>query len=304
MLNTLSEAAKYWFIIHNPFFVFQYDENASLFDFSDNAKRLLRKLLRNRYGEYMKPLILAYFIRYDGNHKSGDIDEALWCIERHNYCVYLFAGRQADTNRADFNRVINQFFRGVFGHQGIVEMLNEEADKWLTWRNVFAHIHQNRANNKKFYDWNGAKYTLWEWEKFLEDDRSPILEDYSRVEVYPILTQTETFEIRLTLRSAKNQDRDSFEKLCYSLGNLSINKTQRANYEFARLRTNLSSGSYSDMEIANTYDEWTDRTILNRGIALLRFIENNWRISYSDISSDDLQSKAQTTPLKWSSSGN
>lgn len=103
LLDKLSEAVKYWFFIHNPDYIFKDVDNQKKFDFSDGIKTTLRKLLRNnKYGGFMKPLILAYFVNVSSNDDFYKIEEFLLAVERHNYCVYLLAGRQADTNYSNF----------------------------------------------------------------------------------------------------------------------------------------------------------------------------------------------------------
>ena len=244
LLDNLSEAVKYWFFIHNPDFDFKDEVDKKRFNYSDGIKTNLRKLMRNkRYGGFMKPLISAYFINFSSSDDFYKIEEFLLAVERHNYCVYLLAGRQADTNRADFSRAVNQFFRDNKSHYGIIEMIQEKTDNWLTWKNIFNHIHRNRAINKKFYDWNGAKYTFWEWERRLQGSNEPILTDDSKVETYLIFPDEGEYRGDASFAEVRRgRDRESFLKLCYSLGNISINKTQRASNSFVKMKSNMSSG--------------------------------------------------------------
>ena len=293
LLINLSEAVKYWFFIHNPDFNFENPDDKKKFNFSDKIKTTLRKLLRNnKYGGFMKPLILAYFINLSANDDCYTIEEFLLAVERHNYCVYLLAGRQADTNRADFSRTVNMFFRDNKSHYGIIEMLEEKTDVWLTWKNIFNHIHRNRAINKRFYDWNGVKYTLWEWERYLQRNNEPILTDDSKVEIYKIYDAEGEYRNDASFAQVRRgKDSVSLLKLCYSLGNISINKSQRASNTFGKMKSNMSSGSYSDTDIAENYREWTDKTIFQRGLRILEFIEERWNVAYSDIPASDLQLK-------------
>lgn len=293
LLDKLSEAVKYWFFIHNPDFDFNNTDNERRFNFSEGVKTTLRKLLRNsKYGGFMKPLILAYFINFSSNDNFYKIEEFLLAVERHNYCVYLLAGRQADTNRADFSRTVNQFFRDNKSHLAIIEMVQEKTDNWLTWKNIFNHIHRNRAINKRFYDWNGVKYTLWEWERRLQGNNEPILTDDSKVETYLIFPDEGEYRGDASFAQVRRgRDRESFLKLCYSLGNISINKTQRASNSYGKMKSNMSSGSYSDIDIAENYKEWTDKSILHRGLRILEFIEERWNVDYNDVPVGELELK-------------
>lgn len=278
LLDKLSEAVKYWFFIHNPDFDFKNFEDKKRFNFSDGIKSNLRKLLRNaKYGGFMKPLILAYFINISSREEFYKIEEFLSAVERHNYCVYLLAGRQADTNRAHFSRLVNQFFRTNKTHNSVVEEIKVKTDHWLSWNNVYDHIHRNRANNQRFWDWNGKNYTLWEWERYLQDEKEPILAEFSKIATYKVFPDNGSFVRDASFANVRRgKEWDSLLKLSYSLGNISINKTQRMSNSFNKLRESMSSGSYCDRDIVANYKEWSDKNIYDRGSRLLEFIERRW----------------------------
>ncbi|MDQ3748619.1 MAG: DUF262 domain-containing protein [Acidobacteriota bacterium] len=296
LLKNLSEAIKYWFFIHNPDYDFNRFYNQEKFNFSDGIRRTLRKLLRNRYGEFMKPLILAYFLRIFRENEYYKIEELLLEIERHNYCVYLLAGKQADTNRADFSRTVNQFFRENKKHDEVIEKIRIETNKELNWANIFNHIHRNRANNQRFYDWNGSKYTFWEWEQYLKSESESILKDYSKAETYLIFPDPDKssfYRDKSFGDVVKGRDRQSILKICYSLGNISINNKARNPNSYSKTRENLFNGSYSDIDIAEKYNVWTDKNILQRGLRVLNFIENQWNVEYNVSEGDAAQKRNQ-----------
>lgn len=291
LLDNLSEAVKYWFFIHNPDFDFKKTDDQKRFNYSNGIKANLRKLLRNnRYGEFMKPLTIAYFINFSSNEDFYKIEEFLLSVERHNYCVYLLAGLQANTNRAEFSRLTNKFFRDNLTHNVVLEKVAIETNIKLTWKNVSDHIHRNRANNQRFWDWNGKNYTLWEWEKRLQGNSEPILKDYANSATYQIFPDEGSYRGDASFAEVRRgRDRDSFLKLCYSLGNISINKTKRASSAFQKMKENMSKGSYSDIDVAQNYKEWTDKSILHRGLRILDFIEERWNVKFSDVSAGDLE---------------
>ena len=277
LLTSLSAAIKFWFFIHNP------KTEIAEFDYGVNIRLLLEKLLRNGYGEFMKPLILAYFLR---SKSHNEIEELLIKIERHNFCVYLLSGKQADTNRPQFYRIINQYFRpqGNFAHFFVISMLNEKTNDHITYENVFNHIHRNRVNNIKFYDWNGRKYCLWEWEENLRNGRNKLISDYSRAEI-DLIFPDENYRVRLDQTYSavrKQRNSDSINKLCYSLGNMTITQNARTPTTYNLLRQKLHNGSYTDREIASNYSNWTDENILNRGLSILNFVEQRWGVYIGD----------------------
>ncbi len=292
LLKNLSDSVRYWFFIHNPDYEFDRQQNQERFNYSEETRQALRQISRNRYGEFMKPLMLAYFVKIFHENEFYKIDQLLIDIERHNYCVYLLAGKQADTNRADFSRTVNKFFRGDQGHDEISEMINEKTDQWLTIDNVFNHIHRNRANNQRFYDWNGSKYTFWEWEQFLKGESEVILKEYANTETYLIFPDEGGFYRDASFADVrvKGRDRQNILKLSYSLGNISINNKARNPNAYPKLRESLLNGSYSDIEIAQNHVTWTDKSILQRGLNILFFIEGRWSVKFN-LSDSDLELK-------------
>lgn len=171
-------------------------------------------------------------------------------------------------------------------------MVQEKTDNQLNWQNIFNHIHRNRAINKRFYDWNGIKYTLWEWERRLQGDNKPVLLDYLKVETHLIYdVEGEYWNDASFAKIRGERDRENIKTLCYSLGNISINKSKRQSNTFEKMKLNMSNGSYSDADIAKNYNEWTDKSILHRGLRILKFIEERWNVNYSDISPNELELK-------------
>lgn len=280
LLLSLSISIKYWFFIHNP------KTELTNFEYCTNVRLLLEKLLRNTYGEFMKPLILAYFQK---SNAINELEELLQKIERHNFCVYLLAGKQADTNRPQFYRIINQYLRpqGLFAHSLVISMLKEKTEDHLNFDNIFNHIHRNRANNKKFYDCSRgimAKYCLWEWEENLRANRNHLISDYTKAET-DLIFPDEGVRVRLdqTYSGVRRQRNiENINKLCYSLGNMTITQNARLPNNYSTLRQKMHNGSHTDREIAANYSVWTDQAILARGLSILSFIEAKWGVSIGD----------------------
>jgi hypothetical protein len=284
LLDTLSDSVKYWFFMHFPDHNFTTEDDLSCFAYSDEIKELLKKIFRIRSGQFLKPMILSYFLKVELEHQEK-IQDLLDKIERHNYCVYYFAGHRADTNRAYFSRMINQVLIGNCNHEKLTYELSDYTEKWVKWADVFDHIHQNRANNQRFYDWNGLKYTLWEWEESLRGDGERLIKKFDGAQIYQIYQDNyhDGFPIR--------GKRERKEKLRCSLGNISIGRSARRPQPFPELKNNLAQGGYCEQNIAKNFDEseWTDKDIWSRGQKLLDFIEIRWKIHYTDLKEDELQ---------------
>lgn len=314
MLDALSEAVKYWFFMHFPEHDFTGEERIARFARDSEIREGLKKIFRvpNKYGRFLLPLILSYFLR---TQDAQQVREVLAAIERHNYCVYLFAGHNAKTNRAHFSRMANPVFRywhgkiykvsldsvrETFGgdlnpnnadeeknHQLVISELSVKTDRWLNWSDVFKHIHHNHAGNEKFNDWNGIKYTLWEFEEALRGDRQKLI-TYNTSHTYQIY-QGQLNDPSFPIKGSRERK----EKLRNSIGNISLGKTAKKFQSFPDLRNKMVQGGFCEQDLSANFsqNEWTDADIYNRGRMLLNFIEDRWNISYQDVSEADLDVK-------------
>ncbi len=161
----------------------------------------------------------------------------------------------------------------------------------------------SRANKrfdsgKGFYGWRDLRYFLFEYEfeKAVESNLQKV--DWSmftrverdKVTIEHILPQTPTkFYWSNTYRMFTDCE---IKQLSGSLGNLlplsqSINSSlQNDSFQDKKNppaigRRGYINGSHSEIEVAQQND-WTAQNILNRGLALLKFMETRWRLQLSD----------------------
>ena len=316
MLDALSKAVKYWFYMHFPEHNFTAERDKTRFNYSDEIKEMLKKIFRipNKYGRFLLPVILSYFLKTD--HQQ--IYELLKAIERHNYCVYLFAGRNAKTNRAHFSRMANPVFRfwdgeiyrthtdsireTFFGnvnqnsadmaanhaanHELVISEISVKTNRWVNWDDVYNHIHQNHAGNEKFNDWIGIKYTMWEFEEGLRGGRDRLL-NYASARTYQIYRGQADGSFQI----AGNRERR--EKLRFSLGNILIGRTERTLRQYSNLMDDPERRGFCERDCSETFNDeaWSEVDIFTRGLQLLAFIENRWEIRYSDVGEADLELK-------------
>ena len=152
--------------------------------------------------------------------------------------------------------------------------LNELLRKHSTFENINNHIHNNRQRNLKFYDWNGIKYLLWNYEAYLNKNTVNKIEDYSKFLIDVIFPEDESFSYDYP-NVRKGRQTQYLNTLKYSLGNITITTKKRVAMPFLKLKPLLQNGTQSDLEISINSD-WTDEIILSRGMKILKFIENHW----------------------------
>jgi len=274
LIETLSSSVKYWYFIHNP------QTKESCFEFSLSIRRVVDKIKRNKYGAFMRPLILAAFQR---GVSQNEMSNLLSRVERHNFCVYLLFGKQADANRPTFWRLANRYFRSDASYGEIMNTIEGKTKEHMSYENIFNHIHSNRQSNYRFLDWNGCKYFFWEWEEFLRDENERLIKEYTKAEldcIFPRVRKDQMHNSFIQVR--RSRDYENTEKFTYSLGNITLTKLNLTIYDYYKMRTKLYTGGYDNQKIARDYEEWTDQSILTRGLELLNFLENHWEVSIGD----------------------
>lgn len=271
-LSTMSKAIKYWFFVNNPFF----DTNDALLHFSDEIKNTLLQINNSNIGRFMK--ILCIPILFNHNLETeNETSELLSLIERHNFLTYLLFGKQADTNRVQIMRLINQYYRGTITKDKLkIEIINFTS-KHIDFENLNNHIHNNRQRNMKFFDWNGIRYLLWNYEAELQNKKTNEIEEISKFFIDLIFPDNYGFGVQYP-NVTRNRYGDNLDTLKYSLGNVTFTKRTNKALPYLQLRPLLQNGSYTDKEIAMFLD-WTDTNILLRGLKILTYIENRWNIS-------------------------
>jgi hypothetical protein len=170
-LGTLSDGIKFWFLINNP--KYTLTEPNSLLEYNNQILNKLLQINTINKGRFMKTLCMAILLKRKQNQE--EILDLFEIIERHNFAIYLLFGKQADTNRVEIYRSINQYYReGInpskhyLTYQDLKQKIKNITEKHMDFTNIENHIHTNRQTNYKFYDWNGVKYLLWNYEASLQ----------------------------------------------------------------------------------------------------------------------------------------
>lgn len=272
-LSTMSKAIKYWFFINNPLFV----TDDGLLNFSNEIKNILLQINNSNIARFMKILCIPILFKHNLENEEETL-ELFALIERHNFLTYFLYGKQADTNRVQIMRYINQLFRGAMTKDCLKNEIMIYTNKHIDFEGLNNHIHKNRQRNKKFFDWNGIRYLLWNYEAELQNKKTYEIEENSKFSIDLIFPEGHGSGSRF-LNVIRHRSGESVDILRYSLGNITFTKrtNKELSYTYSELRPLLENGSFNDKEIAK-FKDWTDSSILSRGLTILKYIERRWDV--------------------------
>ncbi len=262
----------------------------------------------NRIGiAYFRPLIAVSFI--SPNVTPTDRIKLFEEIERFIFIAFRL-GRAFSTYRnSEFYRTTKQLRTGQIFINDICKLLRERVEDWLKAEVSFdylpfkTYIQRKYKNNSGFYDWNGLRYFLYEyeinkvnqfgnqkidWKLFVKSEKDKVSIEH----IYPQTPSNEYWT-----NAFKEFTKEEKAILTNSLGNLiplssSINSSlQNDSFDDKKLnkiddkgevtRRGYSNGSHSEIEISK-YEKWNTETILDHGLKLLTFMERRWNIKFAN----------------------
>ncbi|MBE6312732.1 MAG: DUF262 domain-containing protein [Bacteroidales bacterium] len=291
-LTTIKKSSKLWYIVNSPS---DYKKEFSQNDLSEELFNWLQMIILNKNCfSFVRPLIMAVLYRLLEEKSSGEeksFVNILKAIERHNFITYLLAGKKKNANRADILREIYHYFTGEKNNKEIVDFINEKTTESINTVNIFNNIwKQVQQKPYYFYSWEGCKYFLWNWECELEKRMNKPAEEISIK--YKDGTSCLIFSEDADYPEVcRQRDKESIEKLRYSLGNLTFSKIQRNKNYKDNKALYLASKSYSDRDVANKYEDWSDKNIYDRGCRMFDFLLERWDLKDSKIDNDDFKRK-------------
>lgn len=296
-VKSLKESAKHWYNNHYP-------ENNS--DLTKEEQLWLDRLNRIGIG-YFRPLIMSAFIA--SSVTSEERIKLLKAVERFIFLAFRLSRSPVNyRNNAYFNAA-RELYKEEKNIEQIISMLEEDLSVNFSNGGSFNHsdfkifILRKFKDGKGFYDWNGLRYFLFEYEKEVMKTRGmPIISwtyfvrtDKDKVSIEHIYPQTP--ENDCWNEGFKEYSEEERKILQGTLGNLlplskSINsslqndcfedKKQTKLYSHGNfLRNGYKNGSYSELEVAEK-EKWTPVEIKERGLKLLKFMENRWNIKFKD----------------------
>ena len=301
-VNSLNSAAVHWYNTHNPI---------NNLDLSEDERLWIDRL--NRIGiVYFRPLVTASFLNEAVTSKQRTV--LFKAIERFIFIVFRLSRSNSTYRNSEFYKAARQLRRGELSIEDIIELLNnrmeycfekaeESEDEYFDYAAFKNYIGKKFKSGGGFYNWNGLKYFLYEYEMEKVNLRGSkkfdwvpfVKSEKDKLSIEHIYPQTPTN--KCWKESFKEYKKSQLQYFQGTLGNLlplsrSINsslqndcftdkKAAKYNEKKEKIRQGYNDGSHSEIEVAS-YPEWTPDTILERGLKLIEFMEKRWGIKFED----------------------
>lgn len=277
---SLQESVEIWYYIHNP------KESK----YTKDIQKYLEKL--NRQGIYdIAPLIMTFFKSESDNKKRLELLEKL---ERLIFTFSLFRIRYYHIESEDlqFLSFAINLHNDQIKAKDVIKRIEDGSNRLLARKEAKDYMIKN-FKDEGFYNWHGVRYFLYEYDLHLSENSKTNrvkLEwetfsdsDYNTVEhIFPQGTRqkcwTDLFKHfntkqRKALRNSlgnllplSQPKNSSLQDKCFD-NKISTNKT-KVGYKY---------GCYSENEVTE-YQQWTESEILHRGLHLVNFMEDRWKI--------------------------
>lgn len=301
-VNSLKSAAVHWYNTHNP---------VNNPDLTKEESLWIDRL--NRIGIiYFRPLVTSSFL--NENINSTDRVHLFKAIERFVFIVFRLSRAFSSYRNSEFYKAARQLRNGELSINSIIQRLNDRMDYlfysregvdeiYFNYSNFRLFIEKKFKNSTGFYDWNGLRYFLYEYEMDKVRQRGSqkidwklfVKSEKDKVSIEHIYPQTPTHKCwKEGFKEYKKSQRPYFQG---TLGNLlplsqSINsslqndcfeekKKAKYNDKKEKIRQGYSDGSHSEIEVAS-YHEWIPEAILDRGYKLLEFMERRWELKFEN----------------------
>lgn len=301
-VNSLKSAAVHWYNTHHPV------NNPDL----PEIERLWIDRL-NRIGIiYFRPLVTVSYLSKKIN--TDDRVRLFQEIERFIFVTFRLSRAFSTYRNSEFYRAARQLRNNELSIDTIIERLNERMDYCFnksegSEETYFDYTYFQKFIEKKFksgggfYNWNGLRYFLYEyemekvrqrgsqkidWKLFVRGEKDKVSIEH----IYPQTPDNECWKVGF-----KDYEKQEKHYLQGSLGNLlplsrSINsslqndcfvdkKKPKYNDKNEKIRQGYSDGSHSEIEVSN-YADWNADTILERSIKLLEFMGKRWNLKFKD----------------------
>lgn len=312
-VNSLKSAAVHWYNTFNPI-------NNS--DLTKEESLWIDRL--NRIGiVYFRPLVTVSFLSNKIN--STDRVKLFQAIERFIFITFRLSRAFSTYRNSEFYRAARKLRNNELKVSDIVKSLDErmgycfyKSEDADDKENYFDYTYFQKFIDKKFkndygggfYNWNGLRYFLYEYEMEKVRQRGSqkidwrlfVKSEKDKVSIEHIYPQTpDNIYWKEQFKGFKKSQLKYFNG---SLGNLlplsqSINsslqndsfpdkKAPKFDSEGNKIRQGYSDGSHSEIEVAGN-EHWNPEKILERGKKLLEFMEKRWNLKFkSDEAKIDL----------------
>lgn len=305
--ESLTESILYWSLIKNPYYDFskllkrKYSDN-----FGKNVKLLLSKIdtspeiiiwlkkLKYIGLKAFPPILLCAFLRKEDSNK---IIRLLKEIEKHIFLVFFTSIRRADTGKYRFYSWANRYFVNheeykkkftKFEFMKTIEEIIKEVNYWtfgddnngyVDLENFYKYMNDQfsmefspRDGFKSWGQSRSIKYFLLEYEFWINKESKLNYTDVEVVVIKEYLSDKEKEKLTSN-NSLKPEERKALlrnKKRQFTLGNLSLRAKD------PELQKNLLSCREIDP------NNWDDKKSKERGIRLLKFLEERWNVKFDD----------------------
>jgi len=287
-VTSLQKSVRPWFYMHNPI-----ESNR---DYDDEENKILIESL-NRIGfKAFRPLILAAYV---SGKDFASINKLLEAMERYNFSLFTLSQRRSNTGDSEFYGFARDLLFGEKDISFVIKKIEEWVDRYYDPTAFLNHISEKyKIGRDGFYHWEGLKYFLYENEQWLKKDGKQYKQKIDWKSFNEYKNGYETIEHIFPQNISEQYWKDRFESfteeqrlyLTHSLGNLlplsRAKNSAMQNYAFDIKKDNGKSvgyynGSVSENEVAKK-SEWSAKNILERGMDLLNFMEDRWKITLGD----------------------
>jgi uncharacterized protein with ParB-like and HNH nuclease domain len=295
-VDSLGKSVKSWFYLNNP-------ECSS---YNELIKEWLQKL--NRLGMSAFPaLLMACMIKENTDEKLQNLFKA---TEQFIFLVFRLSQRPSNTRNSHFYRLANKYWNGEKDIDKVIDDIKQntqgesgEGDNyeylgWFDFDKFKSHTKELIQKDYGFYSWNGLRYFLYEYELHLQQkangnqkvnwvDFNKRKKEDTIEHIYPQTPKHDCWN-----KLFEKYDEKQRKTLLHSLGNLLL-LSQPKNSELQNKCFDYKckhekekgtfvgyyNGSYSEIEVSS-YENWTAKTIFDRGTKMLEFMEERWEFSY------------------------
>ena len=265
--------------------------------YTDTEKVFLERVGRLR-GYGAGPLALALYKREPNSKQRAAFLEA---FERYLFCASLKNGYRSGFVRGGLAIEVIKFIKGSMKTQELIIYYNNLVDQLFKEDTLTDTLHDWTKNGPGYYGWRSIRYFLFEYElsrqeksktarpkiDWTEFSKEEFQSDYVSVEhIYPQRARAPYWSERFGHLSPTQK-----RTVRNSLGNLLALSTPKnaslSNRPFSEKVGSAGStvgyrfGSYSENEVA-LEAEWTTEEIADRGVRMLTFMENRWRLTLGE----------------------
>ena len=301
-VNSLKSAAVHWYNTHNP---------VNNPDLTDSESLWIDRL--NRVGMvYFRPLVTASFLseKIDSNKRVRLLEG----IERFIFITFRLSRAFSSYRNSEFYRAARQLRNNELTIDNLLQIFDQRMDYYFYCLETDSQIYFDYEPFQKFidkkfkrglgfYNWNGLRYFLYEyemekvrqrgsqkidWKLFVRGEKDRVSIEH----IYPQFPDSKCW--KNAFKEYKKVQQIYFQG---TLGNLlplsqSVNsslqndcfedkKNPKYNEKGEKTRQGYLDGSHSEIEVS-AYIDWNADNILDRGYKLLEFMERRWDIKFEN----------------------